>query len=538
MDRASNRAGSPEGPSPSAAAAVLARAAAHPGRPFLLFEDGMLTYGQVESRARALAASLHNLGIERGERLAIVLPGRPEFVIAAFAAARLGIVVVPLNPRLPEPELRYRLRHSEAAVAVTPQAFDDVDYLQFAEEALEELPELGYVVTVGDEDLWYDDQIYPFEDLISEGRGKKCPKPELAGGDLFAILYTAGTTGKPKGVELTHENLVRTASRTVQELGVASSDRVIGASDIFHAFSLGPAILGTASAGASIVLQETFDGAEALDLIEQHRATVHYGVPTHFLTELYAQRLNPRDLGSLRTGIVTGGPIGDLALRHVRDELCPNLQVAYSLTEAGSTLSMTRPDDPPEKQRFTVGRPLADVSVRVHDGDGPELPVESLGEIRVRGPGVMRGYYRQPGNTEKHFDADRYFHTGDMGIVDDDGYVHLVGRQGDVITKAGFDVYPREVENRIATHPAVRDVVVVGIPDELLGEAICACVHVIEGAIISDEELQAWCRPSLATYKVPDRVHFFDEFPVTGTEKTERGELARLLRAEILRRHD
>jgi acyl-CoA synthetase (AMP-forming)/AMP-acid ligase II len=537
MDRDAERTRLP-GPSPSTAPAVLATAAAtDPGRPFLLFEDGMMTYGQVESQARDLAASLHRLGIDRGERLAILLPGCPEFIVAAFAAARLGIVVVPLNPRLPPPELRYRLRHSQAAVAVTPETFEGVDYLQFAEEVLEELPELGYVVTVGEEDLWYDDQIYPFEDLVSAGRGKKCPRPELAADDQFALLYTAGTTGKPKGVELTHRNLVEPGRQTVAELGVTSADCVIGASDIFHAFSLGPVILGTASAGASIVLQERFDEEEALDLIERHRATVHYGVPTHFLTELHAQRRLPRDLSSLRTGIVTGGPIGDLPLRQVREELCPNLQVAYSLTEAGSTLSMTRPEDPPEKRRFTVGRPLADVSVRVCDGDGSVLPVESLGELRVRGPGVMRGYYRQPDNTRRHFDADHFLHTGDMGIVDEDGYLHLVGRQGDVIIKAGFDVYPREVENRIATHPAVRDVVVVGLPDELLGEAIGACVHMIEGAMVSEEELRAWCRPSLATYKVPDRIHFFDEFPATAAGNVGRGELARLLRAEILRRH-
>ena len=537
MDRAADRMRSPEDQLPSTARAVLAAAAAaHSRRPFLLFGDAVMTYGQVERQARDLAASLRHLGIERGERLAILLPGCPEFIVAAFAAARLGIVVVPLNPRLPPLELRYRLRHSQAAVAVTPEMFEGVDFLQFAEEVLEELPELGYVITVGEEDLWYDDQIYPFEDLVSAGRGKECPQPDLAGDDLFAILYTAGTTGKPKGVELTNGGVVRIAGKTVAELGVGPADRVIGASDIFHAFSLGPAILGTASAGASIVLQESFEAAAALDLIERHRATVHYGVPTHFLTELHAQRRNPRDLSSLRTGIVTGGPIGDLSLRHVREELCPNLQVAYSLTEAGSTLSMTRPDDPPEKRRFTVGRPLADVSVRVCDGDGSTLPVESLGEIRVRGPGVMRGYHRQPDNTRRHFDADGFLHTGDMGIVDEDGYLHLVGRQGDVIIKAGFDVYPREVENRIATHPAVRDVVVVGLPDELLGEAVCACVHMIEGAMVSEEEVRGWCRPSLATYKVPDRVHFFDEFPATGTGKVGRGELARLLRAEVLRR--
>lgn len=538
MGRAAHRNPSPGGPSPTTAAAVLAAAAAaDPTRPFLLSGDGVQTYGQVESKARDLAASLHHLGIERGERLAILLPGCPEFIVAAMAAARLGIVAVPLNPRLPPPELRYRLRHSRAVVAVTPEMFDGIDYLQFAEEVLEGLPELGYVITVGEEDLWYDDQIYPFEDLVSAGRGKRCPRPDLGADDLFALLYTAGTTGKPKGVELTHGNLVEPARQTVAELGLTSADRVIGVSDIFHAFALGPGLLGTASTRASIVLQESFDGDEALNLIERHGVTVHYGVPTHFLTELRAQRGEPRDLTSLRTGIVAGGPIRDAALRHVREELCPRLRVAYSLTEAGSVLSMTRAGDPPEKRRFTVGRPLADVAVRVCDGDGTVLPVESLGEIRVRGPGVMRGYHRQPANTRRHFDPDGFLRTGDMGIVDEDGYLHLVGRQGDVIIKAGLDVYPREVENRIATHPAVLDVVVVGLPDELLGETVCACVHTIEGAMVSAGELRAWCHPSLAAYKVPDRIHFFDEFPATVAGKVGRGELARLLRADIVRRH-
>ncbi len=541
MDRAPDHTGAAHAPAPDTVPAVLATtAAAGPDRPFLLHGERTMTYGRVERQARDLAASLRRLGIERGERLAILLPGCPEFIVAVFAAARLGVVVVPLNPRLPPLELRYRLRHSKAAAAVTPEVFEGIDYLQFAEEVLEELPELGHVITVGEEDLWYDDQIHPFEDLVSAGRGKRYPRPTLEPDDLFALLYTAGTTGKPKGVELTHGNLVVPARRTVEALEVESADRVIGVTDIFHAFSLGPAILGAASAGASIVLQERFDGEEALDLIERHRATVHYGVPTHFLTELSAQRRRPRDLATLRTGIVTGGLMGDLPLRHVREELCPNLNVAYSLTEAGSTLSMTRTADPPEKRRFTVGRPLAGVTVRVCDGDGSRLPVESLGEIRVRGPGVMRGYHRQPDSTRRHFDADGFLRTGDMGIVDEDGYLHLVGRQGDVIVVAGFDVYPREVENRIATHPAVRDAVVVGLPDDLLGEAVCACVHMVEGAMVSGEELREWCRPSLATYKIPDRIHFFDEFPElpeTAAGTVGRGELARLLRAEILRPH-
>lgn len=517
----------------SVAQALEMRVAEDPDRTFLIFGGRRLTYGQVEERAAALAAALHELGIEKGDRVAVDLPNWPEFVIATFAAAKLGAVIVPLNPHFTVPELQYMLRHSEAVVVVCAENFNGTDFLQLFEGFLSSLPELQYLVTVGEEDLWYDDRIYQYEDLLSSGQGRDFPAPAVdPEEDVFAILYTSGTMGKPKGVALTHRNLLHTAAQTVEAIGLGPDDVVFGVTTIFHVFGLGPGLLGTMMAGASLVLQEQFDPAEALELIERHRVTVHYGVPTVFIQELREPGLRRRDLSSLRAGVVAGAPIGDELVRRIREQLCPGLQVAYSLTETASTVSITRPEDTAEKQIFTVGRPLPGTEVRVLHLDGTTLPVESLGEIAVRGPGVMRGYYRQPGETSQVVDRDGFFLTGDLGMVDDEGYVHIVGRRKELIIRGGFNVYPREVEDRLHAHPAVLDVAVVGLPDEVLGEAVCACVVPVEGAIVTGEEIKEWCRGVLADYKVPDKVRFLDALPLTGSGKVRRVELARMMSAE------
>jgi fatty-acyl-CoA synthase len=517
----------------SVAQVLEAQAAEHPDRVFLIYGHRRLTYGQVDARATALAAALHGLGIGAGDRIALDLPNWPEFVISTFAAAKLGATIVPLNPRFTVPELQFMLRHSEAAVVITVETFNGVDYLELFEGFLSTLPELQYLVTVGEEDLWYDDRIYQFEDLLSSGEGRELPEvtvdPEE---DVFAILYTSGTMGKPKGVELTHANLVGTAARTVEAIDLAPEDVIFGVTTIFHVFGLGPGILGTAMGGASLVLQEQFLPDEALDLIEEHRVTVHYGVPTVFITELRELEHEPRDLSSLRVGLVAGAPIGDEMLRRLRAGLCPNLQVAYSLVETGSAVSVTRLDDPEEKQVFTVGQPLPGTEVRVLDLDGTILPPESLGELAVRGGGIMKGYYRQPGETSQVFDEDGYFLTGDLGMVDEEGYLHVIGRRKELIIRGGFNVYPREVEDRLHAHPAVQEVAVVGLPHDVLGELVCACVVPIEGAIVTGEEIKEWCRGALADYKVPDLVRFLDSFPLTGSGKIRRVELARMISAE------
>jgi acyl-CoA synthetase (AMP-forming)/AMP-acid ligase II len=512
--------------------ALLRRATADPQRPFCVAAGRELTFEDIEGRAAALAASLQTLGIEAGDRVAVVLPRRAEFLTSVFALAKLRAVIVPVDPGLPAPELRYMLRHSEAVCAITVERHRKEDYVHLFEELFPLLPDLRWVVTVGDEDRWYDDRTFRFEDLLSAGAGRDVElSPGEGPNDVFAIFYTSGTMGKPKGVELTHTGVIHAAAATAEALRIEAGDRVIGVTALSHVFGLGPGVLGCVLSGASLLLQEEVDPAATLDLIETRRATVHYGVPTVFTSELQIQRREPRDLSSLRVGLVAGGPMGEGLVRQVERDLCPNVLAAYSLTETSSTVSITRLDDSPEKRRFTVGRPIADTEVRVLEEDGSTLPPESLGELAVRGPGVMHGYYRQPGETGRSFGADGFFRTGDLGMVDEEGYVHLVGRRKEVIIRSGSNVYPREVEDRLQAHPAVSEAVVVGVEDELLGEAVCASVVPVEGAIVTADELREWCRRTLADYKVPDLVRFFDSLPMTGTGKVRRIEVARLIQA-------
>jgi fatty-acyl-CoA synthase len=517
----------------SVGAALATRATSDPGRPYLLGEGGPLTFGDVDSQSDALAAGLANLGVEAGDRVAIVLPNCPEFVVSLFAVAKLGGVIVPLDPRQPPGELQYTLRHSEAVCAVTVERAWGIDFLQLFEELLVRLPELQYLVTVGEEDLWYDDRIFQYEDLISAGAGRDYASPEIDPvGDCFAIVYTSGTTGKPKGVELSHANLLSVAASTADALGLGPDDRVVGVSALHHVFGLGPGLLSTLAAGASLVLDLDPGPHGTLDLVTQRRATVLYGVPTSFIAYISAQEERARDLSSLRVAMPAGAPAGDELVQRIRTHLCDTVLVAYSLTETSSTLCVSRPDDPEVKRAFTVGRPLPGTELRILERDGEELPVESVGEIAVTGPGVMLGYHRQPGETAAAFDRNGYLLTGDLGIVDEDGYVHLVGRRKEVIIRAGFNVYPREVEARLEAHPAVREAAVVGVADALLGEATCACIVPVEGAIVTSQEIVDWCRGTLSDTKVPDQVRFLDALPRTGTGKIRRIELSRLVQSK------
>ncbi|MEZ4422931.1 MAG: AMP-binding protein [Gemmatimonadota bacterium] len=514
------------------ASALASRATSNPEDPFLFFGNDVLTYGRVEMRAEALAASLAGFGIGAGDRVALVLPAWPEYVISLFAAAKLGAVVVPINPRIMAPELQFVLRHSQAVCAVVVEGVDDIDYLARFEDLFPRLPDLQHLVTVGSEDLWYDDRIYQFEDALSAGAGRDYDAPPLdPGTQSFSLLYTAGTTGKPKAVELTHASVLAVAAATARLLGLDAYDRVIGVTGLFHAFGIGPGLLGTVLAGASLVLQESSAVGETLDLIERHGVTVHYGVPPLLRAELLEQRTRPRALASLRAGIVSGAALGEDLLDALRSELCPGLEVAYSVTETSSTVSLTGPGDPAPKRRQTVGRPLPGTEIRVLGPDGRPLPPESVGEIAVRGPGLMRGYYRQPRLTADQMDPDGFLQTGDLGLLDEDGYLHLVGRRRDVIIRDGLSVYPLEVESRIQDHPSVRAIAVVGVPDHVRGEAIHACVVPEEGAIVTHEEIRDWCAVTLAAYKIPDAVTFLDALPLTGTGKVRRQDLARRLAA-------
>lgn len=505
------------------------RARGHSGRTLLVDGARRWTYAQVDSQASALAAALGELGIGAGDRVAINLPNCAEWVVALLAGAKLGAVVVPLNPRLGYHELKYQLRHAEVAAAITAERLGDVDYLQLFEDLLAELPDLHYVVTVGSEELWYDDRIFQFEDLLSKGDGCAVAAPPAIDDDAdLALLYTSGTTGKPKGVRLSHRAVVETAVRTGEALEVEPSDRMLAAVPLFGIFGFGVAV-GAMCAGATLVLQPEFDAAGALRLLEEEDVTVLHGVPTMFALLMREPGFDPARYSHLRTGVVAGSPVSDDLVRRVR-RWC-DVQIAYGLTETGPTVAITRLSDPAEKRLTTVGRPLPGVEVKAVDPlTGGELHgPESAGEVAVRGPNVMSGYARMPGETARSFSPEGFFRTGDLGVIDEEGYLRIVGRSKETILRGGYQIYPREVEDQLRAHPAVDDVCVIGVPHEILGELVCACIVPVEGAVVTGEELKDFALDTMADYKVPDLVRFFDTFPMTGSGKVKRRDLERAI---------
>ncbi len=512
----------------SLAPLVEQRAQEHPTRVLATNGERTWTYQQVDTDASSLAAAFSELGLGTGDRIAVNLPNGVEWIIATLAAAKLGAVVVPVSPQLSMHDLRYQLRHAEASAVVTIEKWDGVDFLQRFEELLGDLPDLQYVVTVGDEDLWYDDRIFQFEDLVSSGAGRPVPRPAVYDetADL-AVMYTSGTMGKPKGVPLSHRALVENAVRVAELLEISPDDRVLGAVPFFAIFGFG-VMLGTMARGATIVLQPSFDPARALALIADAKVTVLHGVPTQYHLLMREEAFNPSRLTSLRAGVIAGSSVDEALVRRVR-RWCDVL-VAYGLTETGPVVTITRFADNDDRRLSTVGCALPGVEIMAMDlMTGALHGPEAVGEIAVRGSNLMRGYLRMPAETTKVMTPDGFFLTGDLGIIDEDGYVKIVGRRQETISRGGMQLYPRELEDRLRAHPAVDDVCVIGVPHDVMGELVCACIVPVEGAVITGSEIKRFAQDTMAADKVPDFVRFFDVFPMTGSGKVRRRELARAI---------
>jgi len=509
------------------------RAKQHPDREFLVFGSRRMSYRQIERDAVALAGALAGLGVQPGDRLAVDLPNWPEWVVAFLAAAYRGVVLVPLDPSLTLHELKYQLRHAEVRAALVPEAYEGADFVELYDEVLPELPELRAIVLVGATDRWLDDRVYRYQDLVS----KASPTTPMALGRVdateqpLAILYTSGTMGKPKGVALSHRNILTTARAAADALRHSGEDRALGAVPLFTIFGV-HVVAVTIAGGGTLVLEQRFDARDALDLIRRERLTVVHGVPTMFELLMRDPSFEEQRPTTCRTGIVAGSPVSPDLAHRIR-EWC-DVQIAYGLTETGPTVTITRFEDSAARRAETAGRPIAGVDVRVVDlKSGALHGPEAVGELAVKGPNVMLGYYRMPGETARSLTTEGYFLTGDLALVDEDGYVRIMGRRNELIIRGGYKIYPRELEDLLRTHPAVSDACVVGIPNETLGELICACVVPTEGSIVTGDELKDFCRDAVADYKVPDLVRFFDTFPLTGSGKVKRRELAQVVGLEL-----
>jgi fatty-acyl-CoA synthase len=479
-------------------------------RPLVAFGDRRLTYAEVRREVLALAASLADLGTVPGARVAVNLPNWPEWLTTALATARLGATLVPVNPGLGFHELKYQLRHAEAAAVVTAESWEGHDFLEAFDELAGELPDLRVIVTVGPQELWTDGRTFRYADLVARGARLEPPAVPRDGEEHpLAILYTSGTMGKPKGVRLSHRALVETARRGGAVLEVGPEDVVLVAVPCFTVFGMS-AVIGALAAGASLVLADRFVAAEIVELMARERVSVCHGVPTMFQLLVRELGFSRERLPALRTGTVAGSPVPPDLVTRVR-ATC-DVQIAYGLTETGPTVTMTRFDDPAPLRVETVGR--------------------ALPGVEVRGPNVMSGYDRMPGETRRAFTPEGFFLTGDLAMLDEDGYVRIVGRRKEMIIRNGYNVYPREVEDVLRAHPAIEDVCVVGAPHEILGEMICACIVPVEGAVVRGEDVLQYAREQMADYKLPDLVRFFDALPMTASGKVKRRELAQIVALE------
>lgn len=528
---------------------------AQPERTLAVGKGQTWTYREIDRQAAALAVALSELGVVSGDRVAVHLPNCAEWLIVLAACARLGATVVPISPRLNVHELRYQLRHADATIAVTIETWHGADVLEQFEAVLPDLPALQYIVAVGAEDRWYDDRVFQFDALLARGAQQRdvarsaaateatashapsssVPTVRVHETDDLAVIYTAGAEGKPKGVRLGHRALLANAAAAGELLALTADDRVhtpVPFSTVFG-FSV---LLGTIVAGATLVLEDEFDPASTLALMEQDAVTVLHAVPTMWHMLMREPSFAPSRVRSVRTGVIAGSAVAESLVARVRG-WCDVL-VAYGLTETGPTITMTRRTDSEDRRNATVGCPLPGVDVKAVDlvTGGLHGP-EAVGELAVRSPYLMQGYLRMPEETARVHTPEGYFLTGDLGIIDEDGCVRILGRRREAITRGGFQVYPRDVEDRLRAHPAVDDVCVIGVPHEALGEQVCACIVPVEGAVLTGRDITLYARDVLAHYKVPDLVRFYDALPLSGSGTVRRRELARALALELSASH-
>jgi len=486
-----------------------------------------LTWAEVAERADALARGFHGAGLQAGDRLAVDLPNGIPWVIALLGAARAGLTVVPMDPGLGYHELQYQLRHAEVAGAVIPEVGGAFDYLELFDELLPTLPSLQLITYVGPGTAWFDDRGVPFEELLARGRRHPPIIPPPAVDAPLALVYTAGTMGKPKGVLQSHAGLVGCALATLAQLELTDTEVFLLAVPLSHVLGLSVLIAALAH-GAMVVLVPRFESGVVLATITRERVTFLPGTPTMFELLMRDPDFAASALGSVRRGIIAGGNVGAELADRIR-RWC-DVEVVYGLTEAGSTVAMTCRSDPADKRRGTVGRPLPGIDARVVDVRTGELHTgEALGELAVRSPYLMRGYHRMPNETARVMAQEGFLLTGDLALIDDEGYLTLVARRKDVIVRAGLTVTPREIEDILRTHPGVEDACVLGVPHDVMGELICACVVLVEGAVVTGPELRRFCQDLLSSTKVPDLIRFFDGFPLSPSGQVRRQELARVV---------
>jgi fatty-acyl-CoA synthase len=508
--------------------------------------DYRRSYAAFRAEVGRCARALLALGVRRGEHVGLWATNRPGWVVTQFAAAAAGAVLVNINPAYRDHELRYVLHQADITTLLLSDRCKQSSFFDILSAVCPELassepgrlhagacPALRRVISLeGDKlpSMWNWDEFLGLANAVSEADLDR-RRAELQPEDVVNIQYTSGTTGFPKGAMLTHRNLLLNAYRVGRRMAFSDRDRLCLPVPFYHCFGC---VMGTllcvVYGSAMVVPAETFDAGATLRAIQDEACTAVYGVPTMFIAELNHPRFADFDLHSLRTGIMAGSPCPIEVMRAVVSRMgARELTIAYGLTEASPVITQTEVGDSLEHRVGTVGRVLPGLEVKVvTPGTTEPVAAGQPGELMVHGHGVMKGYYKKPEETAAALTADGWLHTGDIALQTPDGYYRITGRSKDMIIRGGENIYPREIEEFLYTHPVVADVQVVGLPDEKWGEEVCAWVRLRPGAALTEEEVKAYCRGRIAHYKVPRYVVFVEEFPTTVTGKVQKFKLREL----------
>ena len=497
------------------------------------------TYGELQARVDQLAMGLIHLGIEPGDRVGIWGPNSSEWVLVQLATAKIGAIMVCINPAYRLYELEYALNKVECKTLITDVSFKTSDYLGMINTLAPELesshpgqleakklPYLKHVIRMGSDNT---PGMYNFDAVCAAGTDDDQATMDALQGrlqpdDAINIQFTSGTTGNPKGATLSHCNILNNGFLTGLAMQLGPEDKLCIPVPLYHCFGMVLSVLACVSHGATMVFPgPAFDPEETLKSVDNEGCTALHGVPTMFITELDHPRFSDYDLSTLRTGIMAGAPCPVEVMKRVLSEMhMDDILIAYGQTELSPINNMTLPNDTLERRTETVGRAMPWVEIKVVDEAGRVVPVGQKGEICTRGYSVMQGYWNDEERTAETIDSAGWLHSGDIATMDEAGYVRIVGRIKDMIIRGGENIYPREVEEFLYQHPAISEVQVFGVPDEKMGEEVCAWIQLNDGFDLSDEDVKAYCRDQITHFKIPRHIRFVTEYPMTVTGKIQK----------------
>ncbi|MDX9884140.1 AMP-binding protein [Thauera sp.] len=509
-----------------------------------------LTYAQLKSKVDALACGFMRLGLAPGERIGIWSQNTLEWTLTQFAAAKAGLVLVNINPAYRRSELEYALNKVGCRALVLSPAFKTSDYLEMIAELAPELghcepgllrshrlPSLEMVIRMGADES---PGMLNFDALLrAPGREELTAlavlSEKLQFDDPINIQFTSGTTGHPKGATLSHHNILNNGFFVGEAIKLVAGDRLCIPVPLYHCFGMVMGNLGCLTHGATMVYPaEAFEPLAVLETVAQEKCTGLYGVPTMFIAALDHPRFAEFDLSSLRTGIMAGSPCPIEVMKRVIGKMnMAEVTIAYGMTETSPVSFQSGTDDPIDCRVSTVGRIQPHLEVKIVDNEGRIVPRGQSGELCTRGYSVMLGYWDDEAKTREAIDAGGWMHTGDLAVIDDEGYCNIVGRIKDMVIRGGENIYPREIEEFLYAHPKVLDVQVVGIPDEKYGEELCAWIILREGERLSEDEVREYCKGQIAHYKIPRYIRFVDSFPMTVTGKIQKFLIRQKMKEEL-----